>query len=75
MLQHAAALAARIQGAAESDEDRVRSAYRLLFAREPDEAEHALGLDFLRQPNPAETTQWERYAQMLLASNEMLYVD
>jgi hypothetical protein len=75
MLQHAAALAARIQGAAETDEDRVTFAYRLLFAREPDDAERALALDFLRQPNPAETTQWERYAQILLASNEMLYVD
>ena len=75
MLQQAAALAARIQGAAETEEDRVRFASRLLFAREPDDRERALALDFLRQPSPAETTQWERYAQMLLASNEMLYVD
>jgi hypothetical protein len=75
MLRHAASLAARIQSTAEADEDRVAFAYRLLFSRDPDDAERELALTFLRKPAAENMTQWERYAQLLLASNEMLYVD
>jgi hypothetical protein len=34
-----------------------------------------LALDFLRESESTGMTRWEQYAQMLLASNEMLYVD
>jgi hypothetical protein len=34
-----------------------------------------LALEFLRKPGTPEMTRWEQYAQLLLASNEMLYVD
>jgi hypothetical protein len=72
---HATALAARLERIEGSDEDRLTAAYRLLFARAPDDSERALGLNFLRKANATEMTRWERYAQLLLASNEMLYVD
>jgi hypothetical protein len=69
-------LAGRITALAEqSERARVESAYRLLFAREPDRTEMKLALEFLKQPATVEMTRWEQYAQMLLASNEMLYVD
>ena len=75
MQRQATALAARLIGAAENDEARVNYAYRLLFAREPDESESTLALGFLRKPNAGTMSRWEQYAQLLLASNEMLYVD
>jgi hypothetical protein len=75
-LRHAAAFANRLQAGAEDDPARVVNAYRLLFAREPDDTERRLAADFLLQPpSSPSTTRWEQYAQMLLISNEMLYVD
>jgi cytochrome c553 len=71
----AAALVARLQTIEGGDAERVAAAYRLLFAREPDAQERALGLDFLRKPGTAEIAQWRLYAQLLMVSNEMLYVD
>jgi hypothetical protein len=59
----------------ESDDKRIHRAYRLLFGREPEKAETKLGLEFLCRPGPAEMPRWEQYAQLLLISNEMLYVD
>ena len=40
-----------------------------------DRAEMRVALDFLRRPETPGMTRWEQYAQMLLALNEMLYVD
>ena len=53
----------------------MRHAYRLLFSREPEALEQRLSLDYLRTADGGELTRWERYAHLLLASNEMLYVD
>jgi hypothetical protein len=75
MQRYARALAGRLLGAAECDEDRVALAYRLLYSREPDATESRIALDFLRKPGASEMPRWEQYAQLLLASNEMLYVD
>jgi hypothetical protein len=76
ILRQARALAARLNAnPTEGDKARVHHAYRLLFAREPEGAELKLALEFLRKPGTPESTRWEQYAQMLLASNEMLYVD
>jgi hypothetical protein len=75
MQRQASALAARLQGSAESDDERVALAYRLLFAREPSPEEHTLALDFILKPNISQMSRWEQYAQLLLATNEMLYVD
>jgi hypothetical protein len=75
MQRRVAAFSARLQGGAEDDTARIALAYRLLFAREPDETETALALKFLSSPSAAEMPRWDQYAQLLLASNEMLYVD
>jgi hypothetical protein len=54
---------------------RVRRAYRLLFARDPDEAELRLARAFLAGPEVKGLTRWDMYAQVLLSSNEAIYVD
>jgi hypothetical protein len=72
----AKALAARLTADPNDGEDkRIYRAYRLLFGRDPEKAETKLGLEFLCRPGPAEMSRWEQYAQLLLVSNEMLYVD
>ncbi len=65
-------LARRLSREADSDAERVRLAYRILFFREPGEQEEALALDFL-QSNPEDG--WDLYAQALMSSNEALYID
>ena len=76
MLARAKALAARVTANPnENDRWRVVRAYKLLFARDPDRTEMNLALEFLRQPGTVGMTRWEQYVQMLLASNEMFYVD
>ena len=76
MLSQAKALADRLAvDAPSADEDRVRRAYELLFARAQAELELRLGLEFLRRSPRSEMSQWEQYAQLLLASNEMFHVD
>jgi mono/diheme cytochrome c family protein len=76
MIGQAKALAARL--AAENplgDRSRITRAYQLLFSRNPDPQEIELALAFLSQPTDSDLSRWEQYAQVLLASNELLYVD
>jgi hypothetical protein len=77
VLQQAAALAQR--HACEpgtGDEDRVIGVYELLFSRPPSLDELRLAVDFLRKTETAQlSSRWDRYLQMLLVSNEMLFVD
>ncbi|MFO0797246.1 MAG: PSD1 and planctomycete cytochrome C domain-containing protein [Gemmataceae bacterium] len=77
MVNQARAFAARVEKLGATDEARVEAAYRLAFNRAPLSEETALGLAFLRQPTTPEDrlTRWQQYAQALLASNEMMYVD
>jgi hypothetical protein len=75
MHRRATALAARLQQVEGSDDEHITAAYRLLFSREPDATERSLSLAFLRKGSTSGMTPWERYAQILLASNELLYVD
>ncbi|MDX1983943.1 MAG: DUF1553 domain-containing protein [Bryobacteraceae bacterium] len=63
--EQAAALAARLNSQNVSAEDRIETAYRLLFSRPPKPAEVQLGLDFLNK-----TGSWPQYAQVLLSSTE-----
>ncbi|MCI0539961.1 MAG: DUF1549 and DUF1553 domain-containing protein [Verrucomicrobiales bacterium] len=76
MLSQAKALSWRvISETPESDQARVVRAHRLLFGRDPQKVELALALAFLGKPTASEMAPWEQYAQILLASNEMIYVD
>jgi hypothetical protein len=81
MLNQAQAFAARLQKEAGDDAAaRIRLAFQLAFSREPTDAELQLGVDYVSasdaedQPQNA-LSRWERYAQILLASNEFLYID
>jgi hypothetical protein len=51
--------------------EEIGRAYRLLFNRLPTATEEKLGLGFLAEPGATR----EQYAQVLLGSNEFLYVD
>ena len=75
MQRRANALSSRLQQIEGDDSDKITAAYRLLFAREPDATERTLALGYLRKSTASDMTPWERYTQLLLASNEMLYVD
>jgi hypothetical protein len=76
ILEQARQFASRVASdAPEGDGARIRRAYMLLYARQPDPVELRLGLEFLARPETGERSRWDRYAQMLLASNELLYVD
>jgi hypothetical protein len=77
MVNQAKAFAARVAKAGSADEQRVKEAYRLAFNRLPGPRELSIALAFLKLPTKPDDklTRWEQYAQALLASNEMMYVD
>jgi mono/diheme cytochrome c family protein len=76
MQRQAAAFAARLQAGAEDDDARIATACRMLFAREPDDADLSLAKEFLTLPSSSPgMTRWQQYAQVLLISNELLHVD
>lgn len=50
--------------------DRVARIYQVLFAREPDQDETALALDYLTSEQ-----RWEEYVHALLMTNEFVFVD
>ncbi len=71
LLQQSAALVKRLtQDAGDVPEAKIRRAYGLLFGRAPTSAELQLGTAFAQTP-----ADWQQYAQVLLASNEFLFVD
>jgi hypothetical protein len=59
--------------------ERIRRLYRRIYGRPPDADELRLGLAFVNRPEPAPPaggmSAWERYAQVLLLSNELMFVD
>ena len=75
MLERAKAFAKRVTASANKDDARIRNAYRMLFSREPERDELTVSLAYLNKPTSGDISRWDQYAQMLLASNEMLYVD
>lgn len=76
VIAQAKALAARVaKEAPAGDEARIERVYQLLFARRPDAQEKRMANEFLQERAGAKLTRWEVYVQILLASNEALYVD
>jgi hypothetical protein len=79
MVRNARALAARLAGMGKDDAERIRRAFPVLYGRPATQREMELGLAFLHAPLKPEGTQalspWEQYAQVLLSTNEFLFVD
>ena len=60
------------------DRGKIGRAYELLFGREASEEEMRLGLGFLQKVSTSsegKPSAWQRYAQVLLSSNEFNFVD
>jgi hypothetical protein len=77
MIGQAKAFATRVEKLGKTDEERITAAYRIAYGRAPEKAEVELALKFLKLPTKADDklTRWQQYAQVLLASNELMYVD
>ena len=73
------ALAARLKRDAGAEIDsRIRHAYALLFAHESTSTQLQLGIDFLtaaETPRQSTDAVWIQYSQVLLGSNEFLFID
>jgi hypothetical protein len=65
--ERAKSLARRVENI-DGDTERIHAVYRILFQRNADAEELRLGLEYLK------TSNWIRYAQALLSSNELLFV-
>jgi hypothetical protein len=68
LTQRAQALVSRLPDS--TPEARIRQAYRLLYTRDPNPEELALGQQYVSDPR-----NWTSYAQVLLSSNELLFVN
>lgn len=83
LTQQARALAKRVERDAPADDAaRIEYAYSVLFQRTPTSAERQIGLAYLAAPLPGaittsavKLTSWERYAQVLLGTNEFAFID
>ena len=71
ILDCAKSLATRVTQERKGRDAQIRHAYALLFGREPDGDELRMGTEFLKSG----PDRWAEYAQALMISNEMLYVD
>ncbi len=75
MVERAKSLVALLATENESDAARIEQAYDLLYCRSPEPMELQLGLQFLSSPEDANPlSRWDRYAQVLLSSNEFMFV-
>jgi hypothetical protein len=83
VLEQARALAARPEVSRETDPSRrVAALYRLTLLRPPDDAELRMALEFVRGAGEAgagggrsHLGAWEQFAQVLLLTNELMFVD
>ena len=78
MVDQAKAFASRIKAsAADNDKARIERAFQLAYGRQPQAMEVELAIAFLSGEQAADDqlSRWERYAQVLLGSNEFIYLD
>ena len=76
VVSHSKHLAKRITEQKGSQKEQVELAYKLLFSRTPDQDEVRLAKNFLSVEDGVQLQQrWQQYAQLLLISNEMMYLD
>jgi hypothetical protein len=81
MAARARALAARLERDADTDTARIDLGCQLLYGRPANSDDVQLGHEFLNSPaesSPAATeqlTRWQQYAQVLLSTSEVMYVE
>lgn len=79
VIDMAKAMAARVQKEATGDTERVQRAFLLAYGRPATSEETELFVQFLAgkdaDPTANRLTRWERVAQILIGSNEFMYVD
>ncbi len=82
MLRRAELFAARLGKKWQTNEQRIERAYRLLYSRLPTVEEQQIGLEFLKDPEATEhivasddQSRLQRYLQVLLSSNEFMYIE
>ena len=78
VVEQAKALAARPDVASIVDpSDRITALYRIAFQRSPSAEERAALVEFASQPkdDASQLSAWEQLSQILLSSNELIYVD
>ncbi len=78
MIEQAKALAARVE-ATGSPESRIAALYGLALARPPRSEETQAGMQFIAAMESSKTGSqlngWQQYAQVLLMTNEVMFVD
>jgi hypothetical protein len=75
VIEQAKALAARPE-ATGSPAERIAALYRIVLARPPSAAEVQAGLRFIEgNRTSSQLNAWQQYAQVLLLTNEMMFVD
>jgi hypothetical protein len=76
MVRQAESFARRVTETEVEDANRINLAYQVALGRDPNRDEREIGLTFLDGCDKAdELARWTQYAQIVLASNEMLMVD
>ncbi|QDU79625.1 Planctomycete cytochrome C [Polystyrenella longa] len=85
VISQAKSLASRsFEVGGEEPQSRIAAMYKLTFAREPSEAEASAALAFLQmseettskeKPEEKEFARWDKLAQVLLMTNEFMFVD
>ena len=78
MITQAKAFAARLHREAPADDEaRIRLAFQLAYGRPPVDLEVQLGMGYLSASPDVQNklSLWESYAQVLLGSNEFMYLD
>ena len=76
MVERAKAMALRLEQTPDAAA-RIELAYQLLFCRPAKAAEIQIGIDFVNSKSAREQQKlspWEQYAQVLLSSNEFMYL-
>tara|TARA_R110002049_G_scaffold72490_2_gene187178 strand:+ start:204815 stop:206947 length:2133 start_codon:yes stop_codon:yes gene_type:complete len=75
-IEQSEAFASRMIRFSQSTDQRVTSAYQILFARDPSAQETKLARSYFAQGNElTDAEKWSQYLQTLLISNEMFIVD
>ena len=78
VIEQAQAVAAALpQGDSIDDGQRIAALYRTVLQRPPTSDEEAIGREFIAaaQGGDMKLSAWEQYAQLLLLTNEVMYID